>query len=56
MAEQVSRVSCYCVWEQMYPSLSRVVDVSVGIEEGTNVNRLSSPQVSLYGPVERQFE
>lgn len=39
-----------------YSLLSRLGDVLVRFEEGTNVERLAAPEVSVDGPVERQFQ
>jgi len=39
-----------------YSLLSRLGDVFVRFEEGSDVESLSSPEISVHGPVESEFE
>ena len=54
MLDPVKGVCCEVC--KTYSFLSRLRDVFVCCEEGADVESLSSPEISIHGPVEGEFE
>jgi len=48
--------SFICIVGLPYSLLSRLGDVLVGFEEGSQVHCLAAPEMSVDGPVEGEFE